>query len=142
MTAFALALGANEGQIGIITSARRIASFYQSLTNHLLERIGGKRPLYYCVYGGSRTVRLLVAFLPSILLALVSHNTIWWLVFMLFVIGCADSIGMVLKKTWLSELTPPDIRGRYFGSRNLFIDAFGMFSLDVGAASGRDNKVS
>ena len=50
LTAFALALGANEGQIGFLTSARRLAGFAQLLTNHLLERIGGKRRLYYCAY--------------------------------------------------------------------------------------------
>lgn len=133
MTAFALTLGANEGQIGILASARRLAGFSQLLTNHLLERIGGKRRLCYCVYGTSRTVRLLIAFLPSIPLALISHNAIWWLIFMMFVIGCANSMGMVLKKTWLSELTPPDIRGRYFGLRNVFIDAFAMAAAYLGS---------
>ncbi|MFC1715377.1 MFS transporter [Candidatus Poribacteria bacterium] len=117
MTAFALALGANEGQIGILTSVRRFAGFTQLLTNHLLERFGGKRRLYYSTFGVSRTVRFLIVFLPSIPLAFVSHNAIWWLISMLFVIGCADSIGIVLKNTWMSELTPPDIRGRYFGLR-------------------------
>ncbi len=126
LTAFALALGANEGQIGFLTSARRLAGFAQLLTNHLLERIGGKRRLYYCAYGTSRTVRLLIALLPSIPLAFISHNAIWWLVFMLSIIGCTESIGLVLKKTWMSELTPPEIRGRYFGLRSVFVGFSGM----------------
>ena len=126
MTAFALALGANEGQIGFLTSARRVAGFAQLFTNHLLERLGGKRRLYYCVFGVSRTVRFLIVFLPAISLAFVSNNAIWWLISILFVIGCADSMGIVLKKTWMSELTPPGIRGRYFGLRNVFVDSSAM----------------
>jgi MFS family permease len=133
MTAFALDLGANEGQIGAITSVRRVAGFAQLLTNHLMERLGSRRRLYYCVFGTSRTVRILIALLPSIPLAFVSQNVIWWLLFMILIIGCADSMGLVLKKTWMSELTPSGIRGRYFGLRNIFVDSFGMIAGYLGS---------
>lgn len=126
LTAFALALGSTERQIGILTSVRRLAGFAQLFTNHLLERIGSKRRLYYCVFGTSRTVIVLVALLPTISLVSAFHNVIWWLISLIFIIGCVDAIGIVLKKTWLSELTPLEIRGRYFGLRNLFMGFFGM----------------
>lgn len=126
MTAFALALGASEGQIGILTSVRRVAGFGQLFTNHFLERLGSKRRLYHCAYGTSRTFRLLIAFLPTIPLIFISQNIVWWLISLIFVVGCADAIGLVLKKTWMSELTPPEIRGRYFGLRNIFLGIAGM----------------
>ena len=133
MTAFALALGANEGQIGTLASVRRLAGFAQLFTNHFLEQIGSKRRLYYCVSGASRTVKLLIALLPTIPLAFVSNNVVWWLLFVMFIMGAADSMILVLKKTWMSELTPPEIRGRYFGLRNIFVGSFGMIVGYVGS---------
>ncbi len=133
MTAFALALGANEGQIGTLASVRRLAGFAQLFTNHFLEQIGSKRRLYYRVSGTSRTARLLVALLPTIPMAFVSNNVVWWLLFIMFIIGSADSMIVVLKKTWMSELTPPDIRGRYFGLRNIILGSFGMIVGYVGS---------
>ena len=133
MTAFALALGASEGQIGIIASARRVAGFAQLFTSHFLERIGGKRRLYYSVFGTSRLFRIFVVFLPSIPFIFVSNNAVEWLIFMVFVVGCMESIGIVLKKTWMSELTPPDIRGRYFGLRSIFVGSFGMIAGYLGS---------
>ena len=91
MTAFALALGANEGQIGTLVSVRRLAGFAQLFTNHFLEQMGSKRRLYYYVSGASRTVRLLVALLPTIPLAFVSNNVVWWLLFIMFIILEFDS---------------------------------------------------
>ena len=126
LTAFALALGANEGQIGILTSVRRFAGFTQLLTNHLLTKLGSKRRLFFCSYGASRTAKVLVALLPGITLAFVSHNIVWWLISLIFIIGCGEAIGLVLKKTWMSEVTPMEIRGRYFGLRNIFVGFSGM----------------
>ena len=133
MTAFALALGANESQIGILTSVRRLAGFVQLFTHHLLERLGSKRRLYFCAYGTSHTVRVLIALLPGITLAIISHNVVWWLISLMFIMGCTNAIGLVLKKTWMSELTPIDIRGRYFGLRTMFM-GIGML---VGYLSSR-----
>ena len=132
MTAFALALGSNERQIGILTSARRLAGFTQLFTNHLLERIGSKRNMYYCVFGTSRTVRLIIALLPTIFFFIASHNLIWCLILLMLLASCADAIGIVLKKTWLSELTPAGIRGRYFGLRDLLA---GFCSMLIGYLS-------
>ena len=126
LTAFALALGSNARQIGILTSVSRLAGFAQLFTHHLLQKTGSKRRLYYYVFGTSRTVRILVAILPGISLVFVAHNVIWWLILLMFIINCADAMGLILKKTWLSELTPSDIRGRYFGLRNVFVGFSGM----------------
>lgn len=126
MTAFALTLGSSDRQIGILTSLRCLAGFAQLFTNHLLERIGSKRNLYYWSFGTYRTVGLFIATLPTIALVFGFHHITWWLIALMFIISCADAIGTVLKKTWMSELTPMEIRGRYFGLRNLLIGFFAM----------------
>ena len=132
MIAFALALGCNEWQIGILTSARRFAGFTQLLTNHFLVRTGSMRRLSQYVFGVSGTVRTIIALLPSIPLAFISKNAAWWLIFLISIIGSMDSIGLVLKNTWMSELTPQSIRGRYFGLRRLLTGFFGMLIGYVG----------
>jgi len=126
MTAFALALGSNEQQIGILTSARRFAGFTQLLTNHFLMRTGSRRRFSQYIFGASSTVRIIIALLPSIPLIFVSHNTVWCLIFLIFIIGSTDAIGLVLKNTWMSEITPRGIRGRYFGLRRLLTGFSGM----------------
>jgi len=126
LTAYALAVGSNARQIGILSTARNLAGFTQLLTNHVLQRIGSKRRLFYHTFGISRTIRVVVAFLPMIPLAFVSDNLAWWLIALMFMVSGGDAITMVLKKTWMSEITPPDIRGRYFGLRSLLSDFSGM----------------
>lgn len=106
-----------------------MAGFSQLFTNHFLEQTGSRRRLYYYVFGICRTARVFIAILPTISLFLAFHNVIWWLISLIFVASCAESIGIVLKNTWLSEVTPQEIRGRYFGLRDLLA---GLFSMAVG----------
>ena len=126
MTAFALALGSNEQQIGILTSARRFAGFMQLLTNHFLMKTGSRRRLSQYIFGVSGTVRVMIALFPSIPLAFVSRNAVWYLISLIFIIGSVDAMGLVLKNTWMSELAPRSIRGRYFGLRKLLTGFSGM----------------
>jgi MFS family permease len=145
LTAFALALGASDRQIGTLTTARSLAGFTQLVTDHLLQRLGSKKRLFYWTFGISRTIRVMVAFLPIVPLAFISRNSVWWLIGLMFLVSSGDSITLVLKKTWLSELTPPEIRGRYFGLRSLLSDFSGMamgylggLYIDYSKDSGRE----
>ena len=126
LTAFALVIGANDRQIGMLNTVRNLSGFFQLLTDHLLQRLGSKRRLFLYSVGTSRSFRVVVAFLPAISLAFVRNNVVWWLIALMFIVGCGDAITMVLRKTWMSELTPPEIRGRYFGLRSLLSDFSGM----------------
>ncbi|MBD3182419.1 MFS transporter [Candidatus Poribacteria bacterium] len=126
LTAFALVLGSDERQIGILNSVRRLAGFLQLFTNHLLERTGSKRKLYIYVYVVARTMCILLALLPLLTFSPLSLNVVWVLISIIFIFSCTDTIGIVLKKTWMSELTPTEIRGRYFGLRNIFVGLSGM----------------
>ncbi|MEK7398294.1 MAG: MFS transporter, partial [Candidatus Poribacteria bacterium] len=126
LTAFALALGSSDRQIGFLTTARNLAGSVQLITNHLLQRLGSKKRLFYWTFSISRTVRVIISFLPIIPLVFISQNPVWWLIGLMFIVSSGDAITMVLKKTWMSELTPPEIRGRYFGLRNLLSGFSGM----------------
>lgn len=126
LTAYALAIGSSERQIGILSTARNLAGFAQLLTNHLLQWIGSKRRLFYHTFGASRTIRVIVTFLPIIPLAFVSNNVAWWLIALMFLVSGGDAVTLILKKTWMSEITPPEIRGKYFGLRGLLSDFSGM----------------
>ncbi len=133
MTAFALALGSSNQQIGTLTSARRFAGFMQLLTNHFLIKTGSRRCLSQYIFGVSSTVRVIIALLPSIPLAFVSQNAVWYLISLMFIIGSADAMGLVLKNTWMSEIAPQSIRGRYFGLRKLLAGFSGMLIVYLGS---------
>ena len=133
LTAYALALGSNERQIGMLSTARHFASFAQLLTSYFLEKTGSKRLLFYYVFGITNTIRLLVPVLSVIPFIFVHQNIVWCLIALMFLISSGESIILVLKKAWMSEITPVDIRGRYFGLRGLIGDSSGMI---IGYLSG------
>jgi len=126
LTAFSLALGFDSRQIGLLNSVCRFAGFIQLFTNHLVDRIGSKKRLYYYLFGTHYFIGIIVALLPSIRAFFPFYNVVWYLISLMFIINCVDSIGIVLKKVWMSELTPVEIRGRYFGLRSLLLGIFGM----------------
>ena len=101
LTAFALALGATDSQIGGLTTARNIGGFAQLITNYLLQRLGSKKHLFYWTFSVSRTIKAIIAFLPIVPLAFISQNSVWWLIGLMLIVSSGDSITLVLKKTWL-----------------------------------------
>lgn len=116
LTGFALLLGANSFQLGLMGALPFIGQLFQFVGAYLEERIGKRRPL---VLYGALAGRLVWA----LLLALPFLSFLGGAQLALFFIGLActyalNGIAGNAWMSWMSDLVPPHQRGSYFGVRN------------------------
>ncbi len=127
LTGFALALGASHFEIGVIASLPLLAPMVQLPVSPFLAR---KRLKSICLWTSflGRSAWGAIALLPLIAASSLSHSAVWILILGLAVYHCSASIASISWISWMTELVPEKIRGRYFGNRNVAIGAVGMIA--------------
>jgi MFS family permease len=132
LTGFALLLGANSFDLGLLGALPFIGQLCGFLAAYLEERIGRRRPLV--LYGalGGRLIWALLLALPFL-----SFLDGWQMA--IFMIGLAISYGLNgiagnAWLSWMSDLVPPRQRGSYFGVRNTVA---GVVTMATTYAAGR-----
>jgi MFS family permease len=126
LATFLLALGASPAQIGLVAALPLLAGVAQPLGAELIRRRGGwRKPI------------CLAAVLTDLLLWPVSLAAVFFLAppTALVVILCvlslqyaAESISAVAWTSWISDLVPARLRGRFFGYRNFVTNALGVLT--------------
>ncbi|MDH3253100.1 MAG: hypothetical protein OEM41_09935, partial [Ignavibacteria bacterium] len=125
LTGFVLALGANEFIIGLIAALQAGANLLQMRAFRMFERRGHRKSMTIRFAAASRMMWIpicLLAFIPDAY----SQERIW-----LFIVLFALSVGLgvyagVPWVSWLVDLVPEHVRGRYFAQRNLAAGAVGI----------------
>lgn len=116
LTGFALLLGANSFQLGLLGALPFIGQAFQFLGAYLEERVGDRRSLVlYAALSG----RLLWALL--LLLPFLSFLGGAQLAIFFAALACSYALNGIAGNAWLSwmsDLVPPRQRGSYFGMRN------------------------
>jgi MFS family permease len=123
LAAFLLALGASPAQIGLVAALPLLAGLVQPLGAELIRRRGGwRKPVCLaavCTDLLLWPVSLAATFLlppPTALVVILTVLSIQY---------AAESISAVAWTSWISDLVPPRLRGRYFGHRNVVTNALG-----------------
>lgn len=143
LTAFLLTLGASEMLIGVIAALPLLGGLAQPIGAEIIRRRGGyRKPV------------LITAALADDLLWLVSLSAVAFLdassalaviAVVLVVQQAASAIVGVSWTSWISDLIPPTVRGRYFARRNVFCHGFGAATAAAAGlvvrALGRDPLV-
>lgn len=114
LTAWALHLGAGAPLVGLLTALPFLAHFVQFPAAWLTTRYGHRRVTLLAV-GASRQIYLPLAFLPFLSLAPSSQQVI-----VVALAAAAQVLGVIGNNAWVSwmgDLVPGRIRGRYFGRR-------------------------
>ncbi|MFV9504397.1 MAG: MFS transporter [Oscillochloridaceae bacterium umkhey_bin13] len=116
LTGFAMLLGANSFQLGLLGALPFIGQLFQFVGAYLEERMGNRRGL---VLYGALAGRLIWA----VLLALPFMTFLNGSQLLIFFIGlafayAANGIAGNAWMSWMSDLVPPQRRGSYFGIRN------------------------
>jgi MFS family permease len=116
LTGFALLLGANSFQLGLLGALPFTGQLFQFVGAYLEERVGNRRGL---VLGGALAGRLLWA----LLLALPFMSFLRGGQLAIFFVGlaCSYALNGIAGNAWLSwmsDLVPARQRGSYFGLRN------------------------
>ena len=112
-------LGASKVSIGILAATMPLARFCEVLAAWSMQRTGRRRELFTWAHIVSRLL-----WIPLVLTCLLSVDHAAWRTPLLFVIllvsGLLTWLGSNAWLSWMGDLIPPNIRGRYFGTRQVF----------------------
>lgn len=132
ITGFALYLGANNIDIGLLGSIPILAGIIQPLASYWAEKSRMRRKLFTNIC----YALCLLFWIPPILIPFFYENSGYSL-FLFFSSFTLANIFIAMTNppyiSWLGDIVPEEIRGRYFAKRNMWAGLVGMcFSLGVG----------
>ena len=123
---FALALGASNRQIGFLTSTMGLGSLAQLFGSYLIQRTGRRRRLFTASFLISRALWVLIILVPLV----IPEESAGWRVPTVFAVlvlsNLLHALGANAWMSWMGDLIPRDIRGRFFGTRQAVTTATGM----------------
>ncbi len=130
LTGFALYLGMNEFTIGLLGSIPFMVTVFQLPTSYFIRKSGRTKKVAYYAAALAR-----LTWIPILIAALVPMGRIsinhFVILSLIFVSHVFVSISYVAWLSWTSHLVPDEIRGRFFGSRNMLCGAAGMVVIVV-----------
>jgi MFS family permease len=131
LTGFALFLGANDFQIALTMAIPLLTQILQIFSVHAVERFGRRKLISGIFSTSGRSLWALVALIP-IIPQLKSHA-----IFIFLIIFAVTSAMMSFAGapwlSWMADLVPQHIRGRYFGKRNMIM---GMVTMATSILTG------
>ena len=145
LTGFALWLGANNFEIGLLTAIPMISGLVQVIAAYQGEKQASRRPF---VSRFSLIGRLL--WLPILLLPfLFAHSAAVPVFLILYAVSFVlVNIPIPAWTAWMADLVPADFRGRYFGKRNMVAGVVAMavglpaaWFLDYETRNGRNEAI-
>jgi len=117
ITGLAILLGASDFELGLITALPFLSQVAQLLSLYLVQKYGGCKPVTIKALTWGRIVWLF-------LIPLLFFTGAWRLNLFLVILFVSGLLTMAVTPawfTWMSELVPSKIRGRFFGTRNAYI---------------------
>lgn len=126
LTGYALALGADDFQIGLMTGLASAAAIGALAGARHLGRCKSRKPMLVRALTLSRLAWLPLCLLPF--LSLVPAAGLALLLGIVLVSALAGHFADTAWMSWMTDLVPPTIRGRYFSWRNSILGALCMAS--------------
>jgi len=131
LTAYLLYLGANSQQIGIVLAIPALANLLQMITAALLQRFPNRKAVYIFFGSIHRVAAVATGAVPFLF-----PKELWIPVY-IAMFGIASVSTSMLNVVWsslISDMVPEQVRGSYFGFRNIVGGATGslfMFTMGV-----------
>jgi hypothetical protein len=130
LTGFALYLGMNDFMIGLVASMPFMVTVFQLPASYLVEKTGKRKQVSCLAAALARAIWipiLIVTLLP------VSSVSIKLMVILslIFLSYTFASISYVSWLSWMSDIVQEEIRGRFFGTRNMLCGITGMTAMVV-----------
>ena len=122
---YALALGANTFQIGLISTAGMLGTALQLVADRLLKIAGSRRRVGCAATALLGAGRLSIALLPYATVWIAAQYLAWGLLAGLVVISGVAQVIEVVRLSWISEVVPENERGRFLGERQLVVQLIG-----------------
>ena len=119
-TPFALALGANDAQVGILNSIPNLfITLSQIFAGKYIEKRGRKK-VAVSLSLAQRLIWLFIAFIPLFIF----QGSLFLFIFLIVLIQVVLSFASTAWSAWMGNLVPENIRGSYFGKRNAIVSVF------------------
>lgn len=115
-TGYALMLGASNFWMGVLSSFPTFAGLIQIPSSYIVER-RGERKWFTALFSGIGRI----LWLPILLLPFLAPPGLKFPLFVILLLISSLSMSAPVPAftSWMSDLVPPDYRGRYFGRRNM-----------------------
>jgi MFS family permease len=128
LTGFALYLGMNDFMIGLVAAMPFMVTVFQLPAAYLAQKTGNRKQIAYWAAACARGL-----WLPILLVTLlpIASGSLKLLVILalIFLSYCFVSASYVSWLSWMADLVPEEIRGRFFGTRNMLCGAAGMIAM-------------
>jgi MFS family permease len=116
---FGRMLGFNDFHFGMLTALTFLATFAQLAATILVERSGLKKHQFLFCGLVSRFLWIVIAAIP-LFCPLPSAWAVWSMLTLVLISSVMLSLATPAWHTWMGDLIPRRIRGRYFATRNAF----------------------
>ena len=116
MAAYALALGANNLQVGILAALPFMAQVTRLPAILLVERFRARKAVGWPAFAGMQLAWLLLGLVPLIW-DTPGNTAVLMAIIFLGAWGLLSSTWAITSNTWLRDLVPPDNMASYFGRR-------------------------
>ena len=130
LTGFALLVGANDFQIALLMSIPLLAQVMNIFSVHAIEHFGRRKWIAGISSVTGRSFWALLAIIP--LIPSLKIHAIFLTIIVFGITSASLSFSSTPWLSWMADLVPPHIRGRYFGRRNMAMGAVTMFA-SIGA---------
>lgn len=125
-TPLALALGATNAEIGILNSLQNLASTVSHVPGAMLTKYFSRKSIWLV----SQILSRILIWIPILLLPLLSiDNRVWILIILLALSNFFLFIRSPAWSSLMGDLVPMNIRGRYFGRRNMLVGISGVLAI-------------
>lgn len=132
LVAFALALGANNLQVGILAALPFIGQPFQIAAMYLVERFRRRKLITMICWAPAQTVWLLLAFIP-LLIEVPSGLAVSGVIALMAVRSILIAFVNTSSNSWLRDLVPQSTLGSYF-SRRLAVATMAAVGFGLAAA--------
>lgn len=117
MTRYAKSLGLGEFGFGLLAAMPYLGALVQLPASYFLERFGHRKAMFILAGLLHRSMWLVIAAIPWF----APQATWWWMLLMILVVSTLLANTMTPAwMTWMADMVPGRIRGRYFSHRGQY----------------------
>lgn len=127
LTGFALSMGADSFIIGIMASLPLLANLVQIMASYIIDKVGDSKKVCLLYVILHRFIWLFIVLSPFLFLRTSFYDLRIWIFVALLSIGSIfASISGLSWNSWMADLIPANLRGRFFAKRNMAAQLVGM----------------
>jgi len=120
LTAYLLYLGATSAQIGLVLAVPALANLLQILAAMYMQKLRNRKTAFVLFATAHRTVGLVTGIIPFVF-----PKELWLVIFIItfLLYSAINAFAGVIWTSMISDMVPAQVRGKYFGIRNVIVNA-------------------